>query len=154
VAKESRREQRADLARERRIQDLREFQDACEVQAGLLGRFYIERGKSDAAGIGPTAEIEATIHAFTEGNLRLHKLRARFRDDATDQSVRKLMEAVGELAKTQTARGRQRQILYETIDPLLVGMQERIGGLLAIQDSALATSQAPRRPWYRFGGMD
>jgi hypothetical protein len=104
AAKDARREQRADRARDRRIETLRELQDALEVQAGLLGRFYLERGRSDAAERTASEEVERLVHAFTEGNLRIHKLRARVRDHGIDESVKDLMGAQGELANWDTSR--------------------------------------------------
>jgi hypothetical protein len=136
ASRDARREDRVDRARDRRIQDLRELQDALEVQASFLGRFYIERGKSDVSD-SPSEEVERIVHAFTEGNMRIHKLRARIRDEIIDDSVRDMMAAQGELARRDTTRSRQKEVLYGDLDGLLTGMQQRLGELLAVEDRAV-----------------
>jgi hypothetical protein len=95
------------------------------------------RRSSDAIrGCLVIVELERIIHAFTEGDLRIHKLCARVRADDIDESVRALLEEQTELAKKTTSRLQQQQILYGSIDGRLTGLQARIGELLAIEDVA------------------
>ena len=121
-------------------EDLRELQDALEVQASLLGRFYIERGRSDSSASGPSDEIERIIHAFTDGHMRIHKLRVRINDDDINASVRELLTLQGELGDRKTSRLHQKEILHGSLDGLITGMQERIGELLSIESRNVGDS--------------
>ena len=112
------------------------------MQAGLLGRFYIERGRSDSSAAGPSDEIERIIHAFTEGNMRIHKLRVRINDEGINAAVRELLMLQAELGNRETSRLQQQVILYERTDGLITAMQERIGELLSIESRKLDDSGA------------